>query len=130
MSLFARRGWTLGEALSRRMDKRLLQRAQRNLGPVLREGEAVVAFDPATLSEASRAGIEASDGLVTLYLTDRALYVLAEDGAAVRIERADITVTADTSSDRIDLDLSGGGRLVAHPAPAPSRIARELEPPD
>lgn len=130
MSFFARRGWTLGDAVTSRLDKRLLRRAQRSLEPVLRDGEVVVAFDPATVSDATEVAIEAGGSLVTLYLTDMALYVLTDAGAAVRIDRSDIVGTLGTSPDRIDLELAGGGRLIAHPAPAPSRIARELAPPD
>lgn len=67
---------------------------------------------------------------VTLYLTDRALYVLGDDGSTLRIKRHDITSMDETTVERLDFELAGGARFAATPAPAPSRIARHLMGPD
>lgn len=129
MPLWTWRGWTLGDAISRRVDRRLLRRAQSTLAPVLRDGEVVVAFDPATVEPSGSCEPVIAEGtFVTLYLTNLALYVLDDGGATLRISRDDFTVTESTSRDRLDLELSGGRRLAATPAPAPSRVALQLVP--
>ncbi|MGI8793857.1 MAG: hypothetical protein ACR2H3_11905 [Acidimicrobiales bacterium] len=122
-----RGGWTLGGAMSRRLDRGMVRRAQEILRPVLEEGEEVLAYDPATTASTAPSPPVVTEGvLVNIYLTDRAIYVVEHEGATTRIARTDFEVNKSTSAERIDLDLNGGRRLAAIPTPAPSRIAAVL----
>ena len=130
MPFWSARGGTVADWVSRGFDRRLLRRAQASLEPVLRDGETVVAFDPAVVAPSGSDPVVPDGLLVTLYLTDLALYVLDDDGAELRIARTEFVATENTGSERIELELTGGRCFAATPAPAPSRIGRVLTPED